>query len=352
MSSPLEIADRRYREGVKLQKATTRAALALWRRGMEGGSLTASWIRLAPLILALVTKAQEQAAAGSDAYVAAALRAQGLTDDAAGSVIATSLAGIASDGRELDTLLYSPVTTAKQLILGGASTAEALRGGAFALQMIVSTQVADAGRVADGMAVAARPQISGYVRMLSAPSCSRCIVLAGRFYRWSSGFERHPRCDCRHIPASEDVADDLRTDPQEYFNSLSREEQDKVFTAAGAQAIRDGADINQVVNARRGARGLSTAAGRRTREEALALRNGAARGSLQTERVYGRDAFITTEGTTSRGIAGRRLADLQKVDGERYRRSRTPRLMPEQIYADATSREDAIRLLRRFGYII
>jgi hypothetical protein len=75
-------------------------------------------------------------------------------------------------------------------------------------------------------------------------------------------------------------------------------EQDRVFGKGGAQAIRDGADMAKVVNARRG---MVTAEGR----------------------------LFTTE------AAGR-----------------TPRLMPEQIYRDAASREDAIRLLRRFGYIL
>ena len=38
------------------------------------------------------------------------------------------------------------------------------------------------------------------------------------------------------------------------FNGMSEEEQDKVFGHADAQAIRDGADIYQVVNAHRGMR--------------------------------------------------------------------------------------------------
>lgn len=38
----------------------------------------------------------------------------------------------------------------------------------------------------------------------------------------------------------------------EGFKSLSREEQDKRFGANYAQAIRDGADIYQVVNSKRG----------------------------------------------------------------------------------------------------
>src|SRR5690606_23965723 len=33
-----------------------------------------------------------------------------------------------------------------------------------------------------------------YVRMLTPPSCSRCTVLAGRWYRKNAGFARHPGC--------------------------------------------------------------------------------------------------------------------------------------------------------------
>jgi hypothetical protein len=95
----------------------------------------------------------------------------------------------------------------------------------------------------------ATPAVGGYVRMLTTPSCSRCVILAGKWFRWNQGFQRHPRCDCRHIPASENISDDLTTSPIDYFRSLSNQEQDRVFGSAGAQAVRDGANISHVVNA-------------------------------------------------------------------------------------------------------
>jgi hypothetical protein len=223
-------------------------------------------------------------------------------------------AGIASDGRPLTTLLTQPAGTTLRAIRDGAPPRTAAVLGATQLDMIVRSEVADAGRVATGVEVTATPTL-GYVRMLSPPSCSRCAVLAGRFYRWNSGFQRHPRCDCIHIPATEDQADDLRTDPQAYFDSLSEAEQNRVFTNAGGQAIRDGADLGRVVNARRGM--TTTASGR-----------------LTPQRVSGRDVFTTTEGT-------------------RRRRRGPVRLMPEQIYLEARgSRDEAIRLLRLHGYIL
>jgi hypothetical protein len=66
---------------------------------------------------------------------------------------------------------------------------------------------------------------------------------------------------------------------------------------------------------------------------------------LQTQRIFGRDLFTTTEGTTKRGVAGKVMEGLP---GGR----KAPRLMPESIYQIAgRDRDEAIRLLRRFGYI-
>lgn len=111
-----------------------------------------------------------------------------------------------------------------------------------------------------------------------------------------------------------------------------------------------------MVNARKGALGLTPAGARITAEEARLLRDGKDIGRLRTVRVFGQDVFVTTEGSTTRGLAGARLGAKdtgKKVKGQRYRRSRTPRLMPESILqAAGADRAEAVRLLRRFGYIV
>jgi hypothetical protein len=180
------------------------------------------------------------------------LTAQRISPVSHGLVNPAALTGVASDGRDLMTLLYQPVITALVGIGSGNDVPRALASGRSVLDMIVRTQVADAGRAADQVAMAARPQVTGYVRMLVGRSCSRCAILAGRHYSWQADFKRHPRCDCTAVPAREDTADDLRTDPRRYFDSLSTAEQSRQFTVAGAEAIRSGADIAQVVNARSG----------------------------------------------------------------------------------------------------
>ena len=144
------------------------------------------------------------------------------------------------------------------------------------------------------------------------------------------------------MPAAENVAGELTTDPQAYFQSLSEAEQDRYFTSAGAQAIRDGADIGQVVNARRG---------------------------MSTTVIGGRSVRVTREGVTRRGFAGRQLIEQRgsrRVAAETVTRrtsrgveertvqrevARGVRVMPETIYEVAEDRADAIRLLKANGFL-
>lgn len=293
-----QIAMAHYRRQVALARRTAEEAAQLWA-AIDRVAIAASWLAQLPRAVAVVGSAQAIAAASAGSYLDDLLQAYEKPPGSAGRVNVRALSGIASDGRELQALLQQPRISALTAIGQGASPARALAVGRLNLDMIVRTQIADAGRVADGIALTARRQLGGYVRMLSPPSCSRCVILAGKRYRWNTGFLRHPRCDCRHIPAPDDAADDLRTDPAAYFKSLSRLEQDRAFTAAGAQALREGADVGRVVNARRG---MYTAGGRQFTHE----------------------------------VAGRRA-----------------RLMPEQIYREAKGdRDEAIRLLRLHGYLI
>ncbi|MFV2094835.1 hypothetical protein ACFHW1_05000 [Micromonospora sp. LOL_014] len=331
------VALEHYRDRERLVRGVDRVASQTWRR-VDPGSIAASWRSLLPAVLAALVGAQRLAAGAAGGYVSAALVEQGLPTAAEGRVVVDALTGVASDGRDLASLLYRPVVTSLVAIQGGTSTTRALAGGEAALRMIVGTQVADAGRAADQVALTARPAVSGYRRMLVGRSCSRCVILAGRWYRYNRGFDRHPRCDCTHVPAREDTGQDVSTNPRKYFDSLSAAEQDRAFTAAGAEAIRLGADINQVVNARRG---MSTAGppGRRR---------------LVAVDAFGQRVYVTSEGVTTRGVAGRRLGAREtgtRAGGGRYRSARVPRLMPETILAVADDREDAVRLLRRHGYI-
>lgn len=293
------------REHYLAQQRLTVAAVARARQVASRGS-----VDVARVIAGFQLLAAQQAARA----VPAMLAEQGVTAPASGSVAPTALAGVASNGLPLVPLLDAVQTT-------------------YALERFVATQVQDMGRAAASVSIASRPEVEGWVRMLNPPSCERCVVQAGKWFRWNQGFERHPKCDCVHIPASEAVAGDLTVNPDAYFHSLSEDEQDKTFGKKAAQAIRDGADIGQVVNARRG---MSTAQ--------VNPRGWIPKGRMSPVDLHGRKVFTTTEGTTKRGLAYKALT---RANGKR-----SPRLMPESLYAIATDRADAIRLLRAHGYLL
>jgi hypothetical protein len=299
-----EAAVAHYKQMQRLQAVAVLAAANLWSE-VSLSDLSGSWAAQVPLLVPVLSGVQVKAAAAGASYGAATLAGQGLYEAPQHFVNPATFGGVASDGRPLEGLLYSAVPHTKTLIAGGMDPRQALKSGGSFLTTVTRTQVADAGRGAAGVDTASR-QYVGYVRMLNPPSCSRCSVLAGRFYRWNAGFRRHNRCDCIHAMTTQVAAaetEGLVHDPYEYFKSLSPEDQDKNYTKAGAQTIRDGGDIFQVVNSRRG------------------MKPG---------------GLVTTEGTSRRGNFGRN----------------GPRLTPEAIYGKGLSREQTLSELERFGYIL
>ena len=296
-----------YKASQRLQAKAQLQARRAWSQ-VQVGSLSRSWqiiLRNSGLVAAVTSLQVENASEGAS-YGAASIAAQGFYEAPDAFVDPGAFGGFASDGRPLDGLLYAAVPHTKRLIGGGMDPGAAKVAGGKFLEMATATTVADAGRAAAGVDIAARAGV-GYVRMLNPPSCSRCSVLAGKFYRWNAGFQRHPKCDCIHVPAKgADAAksEGLIHDPYEYFNGLSGAKQDRLYTKAGAQAIRDGGDLFQVVNSRRG------------------MKPG---------------GLVTTEGTSRRGNFG-------NTSGAR--------LTPEGIYAQGKSRAETLKLLESNGYIL
>lgn len=154
--------------------------------------------------------------------------------------------------------------------------------------LIVASLVQDAGRAAQSVAVTAR-QGTQHIRYLSPPSCSRCAILAGRVYRYSEGFLRHPGCDCVMIPVAA-ASPDFTQDPVD----LAHRGMVTGLSKADMRAINDGANFNQVVNVRRRSAGLHE--------------------------------------------PGRALA-------------RAGRPTPEAIYRSTPNRREAVEALARFGYL-
>lgn len=272
-----------------------------------------------------------------------ALQLQGVPlNRAAGEVDPMALVSTDGAGRPVMGMAYSSAGVVGGAVEGaqeaggnaGVAMAQAWQSAGRSLAVATQTTLSDTSRTAKSTAMVARD--TGWIRVLTPPSCRRCVPLAGKYHRRATAdFKRHPGCDCTQMPYDYDEEHPdfkgLFFDSNDYFRSLPQEQQDKVFGLANAQAIRDGADVNQVINAERGMTTVRDRFGMRTR--------------------------VTTEGTTKKGWASRYLrqtydAKMVKQPGSRYRRTNRPRLIPEEIYAMAgDDRDMVLNLLHKNGYL-
>lgn len=187
----LQATERHWRYQRQVTAAVARATETAWGR-VALADLDASWAAVAAGLVAVVSAGQQAAARDADPYLAAVLAEQGQPDAPTGAVQPAGFVGVAADGRDLAGLLAEPLIGVKTAIKAGDVPAQALSSGGSRLAMLTMTTVQDAGRLAVSAGIIARPHVAGYVRALTPPSCSRCAILAGRWYRYSAGFARHP----------------------------------------------------------------------------------------------------------------------------------------------------------------
>lgn len=222
--------------------------------------------------IGLLIVLQHEAALGGIESVEEMLDEQGTDAPLVAQPVAEAFMGITSAGSDLSAYISEADTLAE-------------------FEQLVITELADAERVAQQVSVAARPTLSGFVRYLNPPSCSRCVVLAGRFYKYDAGFERHPNCDCFAVPVDAGVnAHDYWTDADEAV----RQGMVSDLTVAEREAFDAGGDLSRIINVKKKSAGLT--------------------------------------------VAGRVL-------------ERGGKPTPEGIFALASDRDEAIRLLAKFGYL-
>lgn len=302
------------------QRREMAAALASVKRSWSRLTPTAfdlDWVMIQPLVVRALTVAQGNLLADVPDYVTTALRDTGQTVPAQTFTPNLSrFVGVTGAGVALDDAFRGIIPRTKKLVAEGIPAQSAMLRTGNLLMRMAGTILSDTARGGEQLAMKSR-SVGYYVRMLAPPSCGRCVILAGSRYGSSTAFQRHPGCDCRHVPVSDkDAADGLVESLPEYLDGADDKKLARVFgSKANAQAYRDGADANQLINAYR-------------------------EGSLYTAQVGGRSLLATTEGVTRRGVAGSRLP------------AKAPRLMPASIYRVADNKADADRLLKLYGWVL
>ena len=257
----LQAATDHYLLQQKISVSTVSGAKKLWNR--MGSDFDTSWRTIRPEMLTFVQTGRMAAAVSAASYTPQLLAETGQALDSVGQIIPAAFVAYAPDGRAMESLLDTAVIRSKMAVAGGATATEALSAGGKWLTGTLLTVMSDTGRSVVSADIIQRPKVGGYVRMLNTPSCSRCVILAGKWFRWNEGFQRHPKCDCIHVPAAtEKFAKEQGyvSDPYEYFKSLSVKDQERLFGKNEAEAIREfGADIYRVMNVKM--RGLGTTKG-------------------------------------------------------------------------------------------
>lgn len=304
--------------------AAAEVAGQMWTQ-VDPDRIFESWAQQVPELTAVVSGAQLGAARMADGYTDEALAGQDLDTASDGAVNPPGFAGHASDGSGLIGLLTNPAVVTLLTIADAVDVSRALGVGRARLDTIVRTQVTDAGRLADQASLVAHQSATGYVRVTDGNPCARCLLLAGKTYRWNQGFQRHPRCACTHVPTLIAHPRWRSLDPRSLYDEMTpRQRLDAGFTLSDQRALAMGGDLNQIVNARHRPGALFTAGGTR----------------------------LTREGTTRRGFFGG--FDIGP-DGALRRRPPGPipaRLTTDEIYRIARSREEAIALLTQNRYLI
>lgn len=303
MATVTDAAADHYERIQALQAVTVSAGRCAWAN-IDERNIASSWRSQLPTLTSVTASSLTLAAESGAEYGVLDMAQRGSYVAPSAFVNPSAFGAAAPSGVPLETALTAPAVRVLGWISDGYDAAQALTMGRSLLDGTMRTFVSDSARQAASVDIATRPGV-GYVRMLNPPSCDSCAILAGRFYRWNAGFLRHPRCDCIHRPSSSVEAaksEGLIGDPYEYFNGLSKADQNRIFGQYKAQAIRDGGDIYRVQNSWRG-----------------------------------RDGLYTAEGTSRRGFAS-------SLNGQR--------LTPEGIYRTAGSRDEALELLSEHGYLL
>ncbi|GAA2658023.1 MULTISPECIES: hypothetical protein [Actinosynnema] len=326
MSAPTDATTeevRHHRAQQRIVRAAVDQAQAAWRQ-LDPRAASASWVeQVRPQVVDAVRQAQHEAAALAPLYVAGTLAAARAVSAPLAQLVSAAFAGLAANGLLLEALLDFAFGYYRRARAADLPHTDASGIGLARLLTQVATETADAGRLALHVASVVEPEVAGYERVVVLPACGRCVLLSGRLYRHTTGFLRHPRCDCTMRPVTAEQWREGGTShsPNALFGGMTPAQQDKAFGKGGAAAIRAGADLGRVVNSRRSGQVF----------------------------VAGGHEF-TREAITSRGV-GRQLGALTKSGGGRYRRSQISRPTAAQLVnALGTDEAELIRQLKRFGY--
>jgi hypothetical protein len=268
-------------------------------------------------------------------------------------VVAGAFAGVtqgqnyelSGGGLPVESVVERSAGVMQRAVAAGMGQAAVMQAGKTWMMTMAGTILQDTARNASWTRQNTSTVMMDYVRVIQPGACSRCIQLAG-ISTGRTTFKRHPRCRCYAAPVPEVPDGSVETDPQGYFEAMSKADQDRTFTKAGAEAIRAGADLNRVVNARAGAFGIKY----QRHENPKGLDRPADYHPRTGRRLQKRMIGMGPDGKPIEVYATTELTGRRQLRSKRYRDG--IRLMPEQILQMAGKNPVRYKeLLRHYGYM-
>jgi hypothetical protein len=148
-------------------------------------------------------------------------------------------------------LAISASRQAYAVLRGGPAQGDPVMAGEKRAVKLTRNEVLEAGRAAletigTEHEIDGKRTFSGWTRGVMATGCPACISLAdGRVLSWNSSMLTHHSCSCVQIPAVGDLPNTYPAPTgRELFNTLTERQQDSIYGAERAAAVRDGAPID------------------------------------------------------------------------------------------------------------
>lgn len=307
-----------YARQVSTANETRELIQSVWN-GMEGKNFQEKWewfnAVARPAMLRIILNGEARSLLTTEEYLRVVSLVQGM------EMPQVATAAFVTPEDTLDAVLGSQMNNfVVETIQGKPENLAKISAGVKFLQT-ANSALMDVGRDATSAAMITSDDVYGYVRVLQHPSCKRCAVMAGREYKKNTQFQRHTNCDCQTLPIAE-AYDDATTDPVQAIKDGNVTGLSKADTEA---ITEHGADVSQVINA--------------------------SQGTYKTN-LLGEPVKATYTGTSSRAVAGRRLGDLEKQPGRRYRQTKNTRLTPSQILKLAEGNPERAReMLWNHGFV-
>lgn len=227
---------------LQIRDQVTRQVIEAWAL-VDATDLRGTFPRWQRLADSLLTAGQLTAVDLASAYTDRFARVE--VDDPPPSVDTRDIAGRTRDGRPVADVLRTSL--AASLVAAGQGR-DPLRSGVARAVRTSRTEVFEAARTVEQRVYTADERVSAYRRVTSSTPCGACLAMSGGVSDTRRRIEVHGHCRCTAEPVYRDREEQApRPSGRELFEQMSASQQERLYGAEVAAAIRRGMPLEELV---------------------------------------------------------------------------------------------------------